>query len=271
MARIGASLIAMLLLPGCTETMHEVTDATRRELASTGELRVALAVGPAVSATFAVEDSATGALHGPTVTLGAALAKQLKVSVRYVIYSNSGEITAAGPLKQWDVTFVPVDTARAAVIDFGPDYCLFDSTYLVRAGLAVESIAALDRAGITVGAVNSTTTGRAASRNLQRATLQTYASVAEMRDLLARGDIDAIALSRLSLTTLAAELPGTRILDEGFHSTATAIAVPKGNTAALAYVSDFIEAAKRSGLARRALDAAGLQAAKVAPPIDSAI
>jgi len=268
MARISALFIAALLLPACTETMNDLNDAGRSELVATGELRVALAVGPAVSATFAVEDPDSGALQGPTVTLGAALAKQLGVPVRYVVYANSGDITAAGSSDQWDVTFVPVDTARAAVIDFGPDYCLFDSTFLIRAGLNVDSIGALDRAGITVGAVNNTTTSRAAARSLQQATLNAYASVAEMRDLLARGDIDAVALSRLSLTTLAAGLPGTHILDEGFHSTATAIAVPKGHAAALAYVSAFIEAAKRSGLARRALDEAGLQAAEVAQPVN---
>jgi polar amino acid transport system substrate-binding protein len=171
----------------------------------------------------------------------------------------------AGSENEWDITFVPVDAARAEVIEFGPAYSLFDSTFLVRAGLDVDTIAALDQAGRTVGAVDDTTTGRAAARTLKHAELRTYASVDELRKLLGDGTIDAIALSRLSLASLAPDLPGARILDEAFHSTATAIAVPKGHAAALAYATAFIENAKQSGLARQALDDAGLGAARVAP------
>jgi polar amino acid transport system substrate-binding protein len=43
--------------------------------------------------------------------------------------------------------------------------------------------------------------------------------------------------------------------------------VAKNRPAALAYVSEFIESAKASGLVRRALDNAGLSNEKVAPPI----
>ena len=135
-------------------------------------------------------------------------------------------MTAAGSSNAWDVTFVPRDPDRAAVIDFGPDYSVFDSTFMVRAGLDVTTIDELDADGRSVGAVNSTTTGRAAARTLDRATLTSYDSVDEMRALLDAGELDAIALGRLTLTSLAPSLPGTRILEAGFHSTATAVAVP---------------------------------------------
>jgi polar amino acid transport system substrate-binding protein len=41
--------------------------------------------------------------------------------------------------------------------------------------------------------------------------------------------------------------------------------VPKGRPAALAYVSEFIEEAKASGLVRSALDEMGLTASQIAP------
>ena len=43
------------------------------------------------------------------------------------------------------------------------------------------------------------------------------------------------------------------------------VCVPKGRPAALAYVSEFIEEAKASGLVRRALDEVGLTASQIAP------
>lgn len=267
MRRVSPLIWIALLLSACTEPMNTLDEDTRAELLPTGTLRVAMPVGPAMSATFAVEESSTGTLLGPTVVLGAALADALGVSVSYVRYSSSGAVTAAGPSGEWDVTFVPRDPDRAAVIDFGPDYSVFDSTFMVRAGLDAATIGELDTPGRSIGAVNSTTTGRAAARTLSQAALTSYDSVAEMRDLLDAGEIDAIALGRLTLTSLAPTLPGARILEEGFHSTATAVAVPKGHSAALAYVTAFVEEAKRSGLARRALDDSGLDAALVAPPV----
>ena len=262
-----AWLAAMALLaPACESEMGSLDAAVRRELVPTGNLRVAVPVGPAVSATFATKDPETGRLRGPSVDLGAALAEQLGVPARYVEYPNSGAVTTAGPRDEWDVTFVPVDDARARMIDFGPAYCIFDSTYLVRAGLAAASIAELDVEGVTVAAIEATTTGRAAQRTLRHASLETYQSVDELKSLLGSGAVDAVALSRLSLSTLAEDLPGTRILDDAFHSTATAIAVPQGRAAALAYVTAFIEAAKRDGRARQALDVAGLEQAEVAAP-----
>ncbi len=270
MRRVSRLIWIALLLTACTDSMSTVDEATRAELLPTGTLRVATPVGPAMSATFAVEDAAGGGLRGPTVTLGAALADALGVPVNYVRYSSSGAVTAAGPRNEWDVTFVPRDPDRAAVIDFGPDYSVFDSTFMVRAGLDAATIDELDAVGRSVGAVNSTTTGRAAARTLDRATLTEYESVDEMRELLNTGELDAIALGRLTLTSLAPSLPGARILEEGFHSTATAVAVPKGRSAALAYVTSFVEDAKRSGLAREALDEAGLEAARIAPAANRA-
>jgi polar amino acid transport system substrate-binding protein len=46
----------------------------------------------------------------------------------------------------------------------------------------------------------------------------------------------------------------------------TAIAVPRGRPAALAYVSRFLEDAKTSGLVKKAFEDAGLDPAAIAPP-----
>ena len=58
---------------------------------------------------------------------------------------------------------------------------------------------------------------------------------------IARRELDAIALSRESLGGVAAQIPGSRVLDGGFLNSSTAVAVPKGKPEALAYVSQFIE------------------------------
>jgi polar amino acid transport system substrate-binding protein len=45
------------------------------------------------------------------------------------------------------------------------------------------------------------------------------------------------------------------------------VAVPKGRPVALKIASELVEAAKTSGLVRRALDAAGFPEAEVAPSV----
>jgi hypothetical protein len=43
------------------------------------------------------------------------------------------------------------------------------------------------------------------------------------------------------------------------------MAVPKGQAERLAYISEFIEAAKASGLVQQAIERAGMRGAQVAP------
>ena len=244
----------------------EPANPVAAQLAPAGELRVALAIGPAISPTFAVRDSASGRPRGVTVDLGAELARQLGVSVCYIDYASSGAITEAAPRGEWDVTFVPIDAERQRWLDFGTAYHCFDSTYLVGADGPLHTLADVDCPGVRVAAIANTTTARRAAATLSRATLTTHATVAELRTLMTTGIVDAIALSRSALQSLARDMAGVRILDEAFHSAAVAIAVPKGHAAALASVSAFLEEAKASGGVRRALDAAGLADAVVAPP-----
>ena len=83
--------------------------------------------------------------------------------------------------------------------------------------------------------------------------------------MMKAGKLDAIALSRESVGGLVDALPGSRVLEEAFLNSTTAVAVPKNKPAARAFVTDFIEEAKASGLVRRALDAMGLKSSQVAP------
>jgi polar amino acid transport system substrate-binding protein len=83
--------------------------------------------------------------------------------------------------------------------------------------------------------------------------------------MMTGGQADAFALSRDSLPPFVAQLPGSRMVDGGFQFTGVAIAVGKGRAEALATVTAFMESAKRSGLVRGALDAAGLSHLDVAP------
>jgi polar amino acid transport system substrate-binding protein len=155
---------------------------------------------------------------------------------------------------------------RKKRLDFGPAYYILESTYLVTSGSGIKTLAEVDRPNVRTVGIANTTTIRAAGRSLKSTAITAASSVDEAMEMLRSGTADAFALSRDSLAPLMAELPGSRIVDGGFQQTGIAIAVPKGRPAALAYVTDFMESAKASGVVRRALDNAGLKDEMVAPP-----
>jgi len=249
----------VLVLAGCAASPVQ-------QVAPGGTLRVGIGVGPVPSAFWATRDPASGEPRGVTVDLGRALARELGVPLRLVVYPNSGEVTAAGPRGEWDVAFMPADAERAKVVDFGAAYYLSTSTYLVPAGSPIRTLAEVDRPGVRVAGVEGTTTWRSAVRSLKNTPVKTYRSADELFEAVRSGNADAVALGRESLGGFQAKLPGSRILDGHFHAAPTSVAVPKGKAAALTYVSEFVEKSKSDGTVRRALDAAGLREAQVAPP-----
>ena len=287
----------------------------RRELASTGKLRVGVVSAPKATVFFVAEDT-DGRPHGVTADLSHELAQTLDVPIEFFIAHNSGEVTDALEKELIDVAFLPVDDERTRRVEFGPAYVLFESTCLVLGSSGFRTISDLDRPGVRVAGEANTTTIRAAAGVLTSATMVAAASVGEAIDMLRdgrvdafalgrealipyqaeipgsrildgrfhttgiavavpsvgeavamlrSGQIDAFALGRNALVSYQAEIPGSRILDGYFHTTAIAIAVPKNRPAALAFAGAFLKDAKTSGLVRRAFDKAGLQATAVAP------
>jgi polar amino acid transport system substrate-binding protein len=257
------ALIAAAVLAACASLVP--SEEARKELLPTGTLRVGIGVGASASAFWAVRDPATGLPRGVTVDLAYALARRLEAPVALVVYANSGEVVAAGPNGEWDVAFMPEDAERRKVVDFGPAYYLSTSTYLVREGSGIGSIAEVDRPGVRAAGIANTTTARTAMSTLKNTQLQSFRTVDEVIAKMKAGEIDAIALSRETLQGLQPQIPGSKILEGHFHAAGTAVAVPKGKPAALAYASRFIEEAKSDGTVRRALDNAGLKNAPVAP------
>jgi polar amino acid transport system substrate-binding protein len=76
---------------------------------------------------------------------------------------------------------------------------------------------------------------------------------------LKNGEIDAFALSRDQLNAMATKIPGTRVLDETFKQTVTAVAVPPNHPLSLAFATKFMNDAIAHGTLRKAYDNNGLK------------
>jgi polar amino acid transport system substrate-binding protein len=247
-------LAIMMTTPASAASLKE-------EIAPTGRLRVAIAISPAGGAFWSTKTE-TG-YAGVPVDLGREMAAQLGVPVEYVAHNNSGQIVDATGKGTWDVTFLPKDPEREGRMSFGPIYEVADATYIVKPGSAATDFATLDQPGIKVAAVNNTTTMRGAMAHLKNARVTGYQTYDEIAGLLKSGEIDAFALSRDQLNAMAKKIPGTRVLDETFKQTVTAVAVPPDRPQALAFAVKFLTEAISNGTLRKAYDNNGLKNSQI--------
>src|SRR5262249_23945194 len=84
-------------------------------------------------------------------------------------------------------------------------------------------------------------------------------------DLLRSGKAHAFAAPREVLIDYAATLPGARVLEDAYGVNNIGVAVTKGEAARLAFIAEFMDDAKASGLVRAAIDRGGLPTFRVAP------
>ena len=85
-------------------------------------------------------------------------------------------------------------------------------------------------------------------------------------DMLRTKHVDAWASVRPALIEYSIELPGSQVLEEAYGANFPALVVPKGQAERLAYVSEFVEQAKASGLVKKAIERTGLPGYRVAAP-----
>jgi polar amino acid transport system substrate-binding protein len=170
----------------------------RQQLAPTGTLRIGVAVGKAVSAVWTTREEATGKLRGVTIDLGAEMARWLDLPFEYVSHESSGHIIEMADKDRWDVAFTPVDAERKKIVDFGTNYYLGDSTYMVHADSPIETVEDVDGENVRVVGVENTATIRSARRTLTKTSALGVTSLEEAIGLFRSREADAIALGIFS-------------------------------------------------------------------------
>lgn len=244
-------------------TAQQPPDPRVADLVRAGKLRAGVGV---VAPHWAVKDPGTGELRGVAVDVARALATRLGIELVVVEYPSPPAVLDGLKTGAWDVGFLAIDPARAAVVEFSPAYLQIDATYLTPNGSSIRNITDADQPGLRIAVTRKSVEEIVLSRSLKRAELRGVDSISEGFDLLRAGNADALAAPRPALLPLSARLPGSHVLEDRFHIAFGAMAVPKGQTGRLAYIAEFIEEAKASGAVQRAIERAGVPGVQVAPP-----
>ena len=265
MRRVALMLtLALAISLGLFDTViaQQGADPRVADLVSTGKLRAGVGV---VAPHWAVKDPATGELRGVAVEIARALAKRLGVELVMVEYPSPPSILDGLRTGAWDVGFLAIDPSRAAVVDFSPPYIQIDATYLVQGSSPIRNVGDADQPGVRIAVTRKSVEEIVLSRMLKQAELRSVDTIPAGFELLRAGNADALAVPRPAALQFSARLPGSRVLADRFHTTSGAMAVPKGQAGRLAYISEFVEQAKASGLVKSAIEHVGVHGVQVAP------
>ena len=235
------------------------SDPRIADLVQAGTVRVAL-YPPQYA-----KDPATSELRGWTIELARALAARIGVELLPVEYPTPPKAMEGLKAGTCDVGFGAMDASRTSEIDFSPAVLQFDFTYLVPADSTIRSVADADRPGVRIAVVRNHASTLCLSRLRKLAEVLSAETPEGAFDLLQSGQADAWASTRPALLEFSSKLPGSRVLDDYFGATFTAMTVPKGHPDGLAYIGEFIEESKASGLVQRAIINSGWRGVHVAP------
>jgi polar amino acid transport system substrate-binding protein len=241
---------------------QQLPDRRVADLVQVGKVRLALFL-PGYT-----KDPVTGLLRGAGTgavaeALARALAARLGLEVLLVEHPAPPHIVPCLTAGACDLAYMGFSPGRAAEVGFSLPFMQQDFTYLVPSGSSIVSVADADQLGVRIAAVRDHASTLVLSRILKQAHL-VYAETPDLTfDLLRTGYADVMASPRYSLLTYSPRLPGSRVLEDRYGANRIAMAVPKGEAGRLAYISEFVEEAKASGLVQRAIDGAGLQGYQV--------
>jgi polar amino acid transport system substrate-binding protein len=244
--------------------MADIPPAVRADLVPTGKLRAAINYGNVILAT---RDRATGESRGVAVDLTQELGRRLGVPVEIVAFDSVAVMGDAAPSGIWDIAFLGSDPKREALMSFTAAYLEIDATYLVPGSSPLRTAADVDREGVRVAAPARANYELFLSRHLQRARLVSTPGGDAAFDLLATGQVDALAGLTQALLDRVKQLPRSRLVEGRFMGVQQSIAVPRGRDAGLAYLRRVVEDAKASGLVARAIDTTGARGVSVAPAV----
>ena len=234
----------------------------KAELAPTGVLRAGINLSNILLVTG---KSPNGDPEGVSPDMAAEVARRLGVPVKYVKFQTPGELADAAGTGAWDIGNIGAEPQRAEQIAFTAAYCEIEASYLVWAGSPLKTIADVDAPGVRIVTAGRAAYGLWLERNIKRAKLVQTDTVPGAAEQFVRDKIEAMAGLRPRLLTDVQEIPGTRIIDGKFMSVQQAIGTPKKNTAGAAWLRDFVEEAKASGLVARLIEKHKVRGLSVAP------
>ena len=239
-------------------------EQARAELAPTGVLRAGINLSNFLLVTG---ETPEGDPQGVSPDMARVVADRLGVPVEYVLFDTPGELADAAVEDIWDIGNIGAEPERAKTIAFTAAYAEIEATYLVPAGSPIQSVNAVDREGVRIGVSGRSAYGLWLSDNIEHAQLVKAEGVDTSFDVFVEQELEALAGLRPRLVKDVEQLPGARILDGQFTAVQQAIGTKPDREVAAAFLRDFVEEAKTSGLVAGLIDKHGVTGQLTVAPL----
>jgi polar amino acid transport system substrate-binding protein len=233
------------------------------DLAPTGVLRAGINLSNFLLVTG---KTPAGDPVGVAPDIAREVATRLGVPVKYVTFNSPGELADQAGKGVWDIGLIGAEPQRAERIAFTSAYVEIEATYLVPAGSRLSTIADVDAPGVRIAVAGRSAYGLWLERNLRHAELVRADSLGGATEQFIQQKLDALAGLKPGLLADLDKLPGARIIEGKFSSVQQAIGTGKRNAAGAAYLNEFVEEAKRSGVVARLIERHKVRGLSVAPP-----
>lgn len=232
------------------------------QLAPTGVLRAGINMSNFLLVTGR---SASGDPEGVSPSMARAVAERLGVPVQYVPFPKPGALADAVGTGAWDIGLIGAEPQRAETIAFTAAYAEIEATYMVPPGSPITGIDQVDQPGVRIAVTDRSAYGLWLDRNIRHATLVHTDSLDSAFERFRDEKLEALAGLKPRLLTDQAAMSGARILDGQFTAVQQAIGTARANLAAAAWLHDFVEEAKASGLVAKFIDQHKVRGLSVAP------
>ena len=239
-----------------------VPAAAKAELTPTGKLRAGINFQNVLLTSL----GPNGEQGGVAVEFVRELARRLGVELEIIPYKSAGALADSVSSGAWEVSVLGEEPARATVMDFAPPLTEIEATYIVPAGSALKSIDEVDRPGVRIVSPAKSAYDLYLARTIKHAELIQVAGAKASEEHFVKEKCDALAGLKTVLLDFAPTLPGSRILDGHFTLVRHTAATPKGLDAAAAYLREFVEDVKASGLVAKWVKQSGVKGLSAAPP-----
>jgi len=242
-----------------------VLEQVVRQLAPKGVLRAGLNTANVL---LVSGSDPAGEPTGVAPDLARAIAARLGVPVSFSRFAKASDVGDAVEADAWDIAFIGAEPARAQTIAFTAAYAEIEATYMVPPGSMITSVAEVDRPGVRVAVGKGSAYDLWLTRHVTHAELVRAPSVAASYIQFVTDRLDALAGLRPGLLDQSATMPGAKVLDGRFTAVQQAVGTARAKEAGAAYLSAFVEDAKRSGLVARLIERHGARGLSVGPIIE---
>ncbi len=226
------------------------------ELAPSGTLRAGINMANILLVTGS---TSAGEPTGVAPDMACEIADRLGVAVSFVPFVSPGEVADAVGSDAWDIALIAAEPARAESIVFSTAYVEIEATYLVPASSSFRLVENVDRPGVRIAVSDRSAYDLYLTRSLKHAELHRAKGLKGAFDLFVDQELDALAGLRPALIGNAEKLPGVRVLNGRYTTVQQAVGTKPENTAAAAFLQEFVAEAKESGLVARLIERHGVE------------